>query len=434
MKKDFSKVYVTLNKEEAIQEAKRCMSCPSPFCMKGCPITNDIPFFIKALKEDNLIKAFELINEKSILPNICSLICPHEKQCEGSCIRNKNNEPVKIGRIEHFISSEYLKNRKIEIPKKNNIKVAVIGSGPSSLAFSLYLARRGYEITIFEKEEFLGGVLTWGIPSYRLAKDIVKEYFDELKILGAKFEFNKELGKNIFSKDIVKEYSGVYLGNGSIIPNKLNVIGEDLEGIYQADEFLKETNLNEGSEFRKYGKDILVVGGGNVAMDAARNAIRIPLSESVHIIYRRSLEEMPCSKRELNEAISEGVHISQLATPLRFSKSEDDKIIVEAAIMELGEVDSSGRRSPVESNKPHITFKVDSVILALGFTNNPSPIKDSGIKLDERNRIIVNSNNETSIENVFAGGDSVHGSKTVVIAMKDGLNAAKYFNLKTKSK
>ena len=413
---------IVLSKEElelAKSESLRCLSCPKPQCKAACPIENEIPSFIKAFKSSNINEAYSILMEKTCFPDICSIVCPHEKQCMGHCIRNFKNEPVNIPLIERAISE--LHKEDFVKPTPNGHKFAAIGSGPASLAFALILAKKGHKVVVYEKEKYIGGVLKWGIPAFRLPSEKLQKHIEELKSLGVEFVLNYEVGPKHPLDELIKEYEGIFIGVGATISNKMRVEGEDFKGVYHCDEFLSKINLNEPNI--DFGKRILVVGGGNAAMDAARSAIRI--ADEVNIVYRRSEEEMPACKAELEDAKSEGVKFNILTNPVKFI-GEDKVSRVECAVMELGEPDESGRRRPVESNKPHIFYDVDSVVLALGFSNNFALANEAfKLETDKWGAIIVNENNETSIKNVYTGGDAVRGASTVVLAMKDGINAAK---------
>lgn len=404
-----------INEEEIVKEASKCFNCKIAKCQEFCPIHNNIPLFNKLVKEFKFNQAFDVIKNNTIFPDICSLICPHEKQCEGHCIRNKNNDGVKIGLIENYISSYKI----VESCNKNNFKVCTIGSGPASLAFALYLARKGYHVDIYEKENDIGGVLYWGIPHYRLNKSILNNYKNELINLGTNIYANKTINS---LDNIINKYDAIFIGVGTTAANKMKIKGENLIGVYNAYDFLKDTNLS--INHKNYGKNIIVVGGGNVAIDAARNAKR--LNSNVTIIYRRSENEMPANREEIKLAKEEGINFMCLRNPI--SILGDNKVEkIECAIMELGPLDSSNRPTPIESNKSHIFIDADSVIMAIGF-NFDNSFKE--INKNEKGYIKVDLNNLTNINNVYAGGDATTGSKTVVLAMKSGLNAAKHLDKK----
>ena len=425
-KTNFNIIYHGYTEQEAIDEANRCLHCPIPKCKESCPIKNNIPEFINEIKNKDYKKAYSFIQEKSILSDICGTICPHEDQCEGHCVRGLRGESVNIGALERFVSEWANKNIKEVNPIKNKYKVACIGSGPASITFALYLARKGYNVTIYEKESYVGGVLSWGIPSYRLGKEILDNYISRLKVLGVNFVFNYKVGSSHPLEEIIKNYDATFIGTGALNSNKMHIPGEDLKGVYPADEFLSKINLSNDKSSNNYGSKILVVGGGNVAMDASRDAIRLKQVSRVDIVYRRSENEMPACTEELNMAKEEGVIFNTLTNPVKFIGENGVLKKVECAIMELGEPDSSGRRRPIESTKPHIFFDVDSAVLALGFSNDKEIGETTAnLNIDKYGCFIVDENNMTSLKNVYAGGDAVTGAKTVVLAMKAGLNAAK---------
>ena len=428
-KKNYLPFIARYSEEEVKEEASRCLNCPKPSCMEGCPINNQIPRFMQSVKEGNYQEAYEIIKERSCLSAICGSICPHENQCEGHCIRNKIDEPLSIGAVERFVSEWAINNGLLKATSvsSNNKKVACIGSGPASIACAMKLAEAGFEVVIYEDKEYVGGVLEWGIPSYRLPHEDVQAYINRLLELGVTIHTNTNILENNSFNEMRNEYDAIFIGTGSPISNRMNVEGEDLEGIYDAYTFLKEINLQTvDDEGRKYlpecGKNVVVCGGGNVAMDAARNAVRLPQVETVTILYRRSEEEMPACKEELELAKEEGITFMTLQTPVEFHGENGKVTEAECAIMELGEPDESGRRSPVESDKPHAIVKCDTVVKALGFSNDPNLFSE--LDKNDRGSIIVDDNLQTSLENVYAGGDVVTGAKTVVAAMKAGMLAA----------
>ena len=419
----------SLTEEEIIKEANRCLSCLNPQCVKGCPLPNKIPDFIKQVKQGDFDSAYKILKEETILPEICGTICPHEKQCQGKCILGIKGTPVKIGAIEAFTAkkiresqSEYKQNI-----TSNKYNIACIGSGPASLALALLLSENGYNITIYEKEEYFGGVLKWGIPSYRLNPKILEDKIELLRKRGVRFINKCEI--NDLSK-LKKEYDAIFIGIGATIPNRSKLEGEDLRGVYFADDFLKSVNLapldKQGNRsFEACGRNVVVVGGGNVAMDVARDAIRLKQVESVTILYRRSENEMPACKQEIDEAKAEGIRLLTLTNPVRYLGKDGILEQVECAIMELGQPDASGRRRPIESDKEHVFIKADTAILALGFNNDKTMSEQNIIEADKWGCFIVDEKRMTSSEGVYAGGDAVNGADTVVKAMKDGIIAAK---------
>lgn len=415
----FDKQSLSYTKEQAITEASRCLNCKNPPCAKACPVGNHIPAFIKEIKNNNIEGAYQILLDRTALPEICGVVCNHQKQCQGSCARGIKGEPVTIGALEEYVA-KYIRENNFEeiIYTPNNRNVAIVGSGPAGMAAAYYLSKTGYKVTIYEKENFLGGVLTWGIPSFRLNKEIVNDFFNKLKKLNVSFKTNYELGKDISIEELSDNNDYVIIATGATLPNKMNIDGEDLPYIVQANSFLTELskmNKEEINTCDKYGKHVLVIGGGNVAIDSARSAIRLPGVEKVSIVYRRTKNEMPVSIEELEQAVQEGVEITELTSPTKFHT--DNKI--ECALMKLGEMDKSGRRSPIDANAEHIYLEADTVIMAVGFRNKPMFNNDSNkLKVDDKNRIIVNENCVTSLENVYAIGDSVSGPDTVVNAVK----------------
>ncbi|MBP5342564.1 NAD(P)-dependent oxidoreductase [bacterium] len=425
---DFKLLNKNLSEKDVLIEAQACLNCPKPSCVLGCPIQNNIPAFIKEVKMGNFLNAYKIISEKSLLPQICGALCPHEKQCQGHCIKMKLGKPVSIGKIERFVGEWAVENgldRNIA-KVKNNKDVLVVGSGPAGISFSYHMLKNGYSVTVVEKENYLGGVLKTGIPSFRFDNESLDKIIDSLKYLGCEFKLNTVFGKDITFDEALEKYSYVFLATGVKNPNKMNVPGLDLKGIVYADEFLKHINLSRCDEnYHKnisgYGEHIIVVGGGNVAMDAARCATRLKDTKDVTIVYRRTENEMPACKAELDETKAENINFMPLTNPVRFIG--DSKIdMVECAKMVLSDPDESGRRRPIESNDAHIYLKADTVVLALGYSNE---IIFDGLDVDKWKGIIVDENNMTSIDRVYAGGDNVTGALTIVSAMKAGYNAAK---------
>ena len=417
-------------KEEAMEEASRCLGCKVPKCKEeGCPIHNNIPGFIAAVKEGDFAKAYEQICEKSNLSEICGTVCPHEDQCEGSCIRGIKSEPLAIGSLERFVS-QWAREQgltKIKVKEATGKKVACVGAGPATLACAQVLASEGHKVVVYEEKEYIGGVLAWGIPSYRLGRDVIEDKIRVLKDAGVEFRFGERISD---VSVLAKEYDAVFLGVGATVPTKMGIPGEDLDGVYLAPEFLSKINLAPVEEdgrrhFDACGKRILVVGGGNVAMDAARDAVRLAQAEKVYIVYRRTEAEMPACTEELEHAKEEGVEFMTLRNPVEF-KGENGRLTqAVCAIMELGEPDASGRRRPIET-EGRITLDVDAAVLALGFNNDKEISQNTeGLEADKWGCFIIDENGRTSIPNVYAGGDAVTGAATVVKAMQAGINAAK---------
>lgn len=431
--RNFKEVALGYDEETAIEEAKRCLNCKQRPCVTGCPVNIVIPEFIKYVAEGKFEKAYQVISASSALPAVCGRVCPQERQCESKCVRGIKGEPVAIGRLERFVA-DYHNNQadgKVNIPEKNGKKVAVIGSGPSSLTCAGDCAKMGYDVTVFEALHIAGGVLVYGIPEFRLPKDIVKTEVDNLKALGVDFKTNVIIGRSIGIDDILKEYDAVFIGSGAGLPRFMGIEGENLKGVYSANEFLTRINLmkayKEDSRTPiQHAKAVAVVGGGNVAMDAARCAIRLG-AEKVYIIYRRSIEELPARAEEVEHAMEEQIEFKTLTNPTKIIGNENNNVCaIECVSMELGEPDESGRRRPVVIKGSEHLIDVDCVIMALGTSPNPL-IKSTtkGLEVDRRGCIVADEMGRTSLSGVFAGGDSVTGAATVIKAMGAGKNAAK---------
>lgn len=428
---NFNEVALGYSEEEALLEADRCLQCPKPRCIEGCPVGIDIPTFISLIKEKRYREAYKKIKEKDSLPAITGRVCPQENQCEKTCVLARIGEPIAIGRLERFVADYCVEDtQKIEKEPPNGKRVAVVGSGPAGLTVSADLAKLGYSVTLFEALHLPGGVLTYGIPDFRLPKDIIRREFEYVKALGVEFVPNVVVGKTIFLDELLKDYKAVFIGSGAGAPVFLNVPGENLLGIFTANEFLSRINLMRAHLFPEYdtplkvGKKVLVVGGGNVAMDSARVSRR--LGAEVTILYRRSKEELPARLEEIKRAEEEGVNFIFLATPIAFTGSNGWVDTVECQEMELGEPDESGRRSPIPKKGSTFTLKVDTVIIAIG--NRPNPIiskTTQGLEIGRHGEIIVDPvTGKTSKVGVFAGGDIVSGSATVIEAMGAGRRSA----------
>lgn len=431
--RNFKEVALGYDEETAIEEAKRCLNCKHRPCVTGCPVNIVIPEFIKYVAEGEFEKAYQVISASSALPAVCGRVCPQERQCESKCVRGIKGEPVAIGRLERFVA-DYHNNHadgKVNIPEKNCKKVAVIGSGPCSLTCAGDCAKMGYDVTVFEALHIAGGVLVYGIPEFRLPKDIVKTEVDGLKAIGVDFKTNVIIGRSIGIDDILKEYDAVFIGSGAGLPRFMGIEGENLKGVYSANEFLTRINLmkayKEDSRTPiQHAKAVAVVGGGNVAMDAARCAIRLG-AEKVYIIYRRSIEELPARAEEVEHAMEEQIEFKTLTNPTKIIGNENNNVCaIECVSMELGEPDESGRRRPVVIKGSEHLIDVDCVIMALGTSPNPL-IKSTtkGLEVDRRGCIVADEMGRTSLSGVFAGGDSVTGAATVIKAMGAGKNAAK---------
>ena len=430
---NFSEVALGLSLEDAVFEASRCLDCKDPRCVPACPVTIDIPMFIKQIKNKEIDQANCTINLSNILPSICGRVCPQEKQCEGACILGIKGEPVSIGALERFVGDYALENKICitEEIKENNKKVAIVGSGPAGLACSVSLRRMGYAVDIYEALHEFGGVLKYGIPEFRLPKNLVDEEINKARKIGVKFYKNIIIGKSITIDQLLKEegYSAVFLGSGAGLPSSLGIPGENMTGIYFANEFLTRVNLMKANTFPetptpvRIGQNVAVVGGGNVAMDAARTAKRLGAS-NVFIIYRRDMDALPARLEEVHHAIEEGIEFMLLYNPVEFKGKDYQVNRVKCEIMELGEEDSSGRRRPIPTGK-YKTIKIDSCIISIGQSPNPIIKKATPeLVVDKYGRIVVD-NHQTSIDGVFAGGDVVSGAATVILAMGAGKEAAK---------
>ncbi|MFY9177860.1 MAG: NADPH-dependent glutamate synthase [Caldicoprobacterales bacterium] len=434
-KHNFNEVSFGYNLVEAIQEAKRCIQCKKPRCIDGCPVNIDIPKFIAHVSEGDIDKANEAIKETNNLPAICGRVCPQEEQCEARCILGIKGEPVAIGRLERF-AADYTMDKTIQESiqiEKNGITIAVVGSGPSGLAAAADLAKLGYEVHIFEAFHEPGGVLIYGIPEFRLPKKLVKKEIEGLKKLGVKIYTNIIIGKTITIDELLeKGYKAVFIGSGAGLPKFMNIPGENLNGVYSANEYLTRINLMKAYDFPnshtpiKKGKRVAVVGGGNVAMDAARSALRLG-AEEVRIVYRRSEEEMPARLEEVHHAKEEGIIFDVLTNPVEIIGQDGWVKSLKCVRMELGEPDSSGRRTPIAIPNSDFTIDVDIVIMAIGTSPNPLIISTTeGLKTHSWGGIIVDEETgATSKDRVYAGGDAVTGAATVILAMGAGKKAAK---------
>ncbi|MDK2805542.1 MAG: glutamate synthase small chain [Thermoanaerobacterium sp.] len=433
--KNFKEVALGYEENMAVEEAERCIQCKNQPCVEGCPVHVKIPEFIKLVANRDFEGAYQKIKETNNLPAVCGRVCPQENQCESVCTRGKKGEPVAIGRLERFAADWHMMNKedKVEAPKKNGRKVAVIGSGPAGLSCAGDLAKMGYDTTIFEAFHTPGGVLMYGIPEFRLPKEIVQKEIDSLKKLGVKIETNMVIGKILTIDDLFEMgYEAVFIGTGAGLPKFMGIPGENLNGVYSANEFLTRINLMKAYDFPnnptpvKVGKKVAVVGGGNVAMDAARSAKRMGADE-VYIVYRRSEEEMPARLEEIHHAKEEGIIFKLLTNPVRVIGDESGNVKgIECVNMVLGEPDQSGRRRPIEEKGSEHVIEVDTVIIAIGQSPNPLITSTTeGLEKQKWGGIIVNEDTlETSRKGVFAGGDAVTGAATVILAMGAGKKAA----------
>ena len=430
--KNFEEVALGYTEAQAIDEAERCLNCKNHPCMEGCPVQIDIPEFIQKIVEKDFEGAYQVINRSSSLPAVCGRVCPQERQCESKCVRGIKGEAVGIGRLERFVADWHNQNVTAapEKPQSNGHKCAVIGCGPSGLACASDLAKKGYEVTIYEALHTPGGVLAYGIPEFRLPKAIVQKEVDGLKALGVKIETNVVIGKSITVDELFDDfgYESVFIGSGAGLPRFMNIPGENLNGVYSANEFLTRINLmkafKEGSSTPiERPKKAVIVGGGNVAMDAARSAKR--LGADVTIVYRRSMEELPARKEEVEHAIEEGIVFKLLNNPIEVVGEEGRVKAVRCQEMELSEPDESGRRSPVPVEGKINEIEADCFIVSIGTSPNPL-IKNTTEGLDTNNRgcLVASEDGATSREGVFAGGDAVTGAATVILAMGAGKKAA----------
>ena len=443
--KNFSEVALGYTEEQAVDEAKRCLNCKNKPCVGGCPVHIDIPSFIKEMAEGRFEEAYSVISKSSSLPAVCGRVCPQETQCEQRCVRGLKGEPVGIGRLERFAADYHNKNsgEKPKRPEPNGHKVAIIGSGPSGLTCAGDLAKKGYDVTVFEALHLAGGVLEYGIPEFRLPKAIVQKEIDTLRDLGVKIETNMVVGKVITIDELMDEqgFEAVFIGSGAGLPRFMNIPGENLKGVYSANEFLTRVNLMKaylpGSATPiQHAKRVAVVGGGNVAMDAARCAKRLG-AEAVYIVYRRSLEELPARKEEVEHAMQEGIIFKLLNNPVEILGDESGFVKGMTCVeMELGEPDESGRRRPVPRKGSEFTMELDCVIMAIGTSPNPL-IKSTtqGLETKRWGGIVADeSTGLTSREGVYAGGDAVTGAATVILAMGAGKASASAIDEYIKSK
>lgn len=438
---NFDEVALGYNGEMAMQEASRCLQCKSPKCVTGCPVEVPIKDFIKELTEGNLSRAYDIIHSTNSLPAVCGRVCPQEHQCEGKCILNAKGVPIAIGRLERFVADSHLANTAAapleemgacDLPKDAK-KVACIGSGPSSLTCAGYCAAAGLKVDVFEALHEAGGVLIYGIPSFRLPKTVVAAEIQGLREMGVDFRLNHVGGRTVEIAELLKDYDAVFIGVGAGLPIFLGVPGENLVGVFSANEYLTRVNLGRSYNFPEQdtpsfpGKHVTVFGAGNVAMDAARTALRMG-AESVHIVYRRTRDEMPARKEEIEHAEEEGVQFAMLSAPTRFNGNDKLELVsVTLQKMELGEPDASGRRRPVPIEGQVYDLQTDLAIVALGTRSNPILLEATpDLKLNKWGYIEANEDTgETSIPNVFAGGDIVTGAATVILAMGAGRKAGR---------
>lgn len=433
---NFEEVCLGYNADEAVAEAQRCLNCKNAHCVQGCPVSINIPGFVEKVKEGDFAAAYQVISESSALPAVCGRVCPQESQCEGKCIRGIKDEAVSIGKLERFVADWARENniRPVGAAEKKGKKVAVIGSGPAGLTCAGDLAKMGYDVTIFEALHEAGGVLVYGIPEFRLPKEnVVKKEIENVLSLGVKIETNVIVGKSVTIDELLNEegYSAVFIGSGAGLPKFMGIPGENANGVFSANEYLTRSNLMKAFQADSAtpimeSKKVAVVGGGNVAMDAARTALR--LGAEVHIVYRRSEEELPARVEEVHHAKQEGIIFDLLTNPVEILEDEKGWVKgMKCVRMELGEPDASGRRRPVEIPGSEFTLELDTVIMALG--TSPNPLISStteGLETNKRKCIVASEENgQTSKAAVFAGGDAVTGAATVILAMGAGKAGAK---------
>ena len=442
--KNFDEVALGYTYDMAVNEARRCLNCPKKPCQSACPVQIDIPAFIERVANEDMDGAFEILSKSTSLPAVCGRVCPQENQCEGKCVRGIKGEAVGIGRLERFVADYHREHctDTPEMPEQNGHKVAVIGAGPSGLTVAGDLAKMGYKVTIYEALHLAGGVLVYGIPEFRLPKAIVQKEIDNLKAIGVDVETNMVIGKVLTIDELFEMGNeAVYVGSGAGLPRFMNIPGESLKGVYSANEFLTRINLmkayKEGSKTPiQHAKKVAVVGGGNVAMDAARSAKRLG-AEEVYIVYRRGMEELPARKEEVEHAEEEGIIFKTLHNPVEILGDEDGLVSgMKCVEMELGEPDESGRRRPIVKEGSEFVLDVDSVIMSIGTSPNPL-IRSTTPGMDANNRgclITKDEKGETTREGVYAGGDAVTGAATVILAMGAGKEAAKAIDEYIKSK
>ena len=434
--KNFEEVCYGYNKEEAMEEASRCINCKNAKCVEGCPVAINIPGFIHEVKEGNFEEAYKIIGKSSALPAVCGRVCPQESQCEGKCIRGIKGEPVSIGKLERFVADYALENdiKPEKADSTNGHKVAVIGSGPAGLTCAGDLAKLGYEVTVFEALHELGGVLVYGIPEFRLPKQkVVAKEIDKVKELGVKFETNVVIGKSTTIDQLIEDegFEAVFIGSGAGLPKFMGIPGENANGVFSANEYLTRNNLMKAFDSSydtpiAAGTKVAVIGGGNVAMDAARTALR--LGADVHIVYRRSEEELPARVEEVHHAKEEGVIFDLLTNPTEILVDDNGYVRgMKCVKMELGEPDASGRRRPVVVEGSEFEMELDTVIMSLG--TSPNPLISStteGLEVNKWKCIVADEENgKTTKEGVYAGGDAVTGAATVILAMGAGKAGAK---------
>ena len=441
---NFEEVALGYTYEMAVEEAKRCLNCPKKPCRSARPVAIDIPAFIERVANEDMEGAFEVLSASSALPAVCGRVCPQENQCEGKCVRGIKGESVGIGRLERFVADYHREHATAtpKVPEQNGHKVAIIGAGPSGLTAAGDLAKLGYKVTVYEALHVAGGVLSYGIPQFRLPKEIVQKEIDNLKAIGVDIETNMVIGKVLTIDELFEMGNeAVYIASGAGLPRFMNIPGESLNGVYSANEFLTRINLmkayKEGSKTPiKHSKNVAVVGGGNVAMDAARSAKRLG-AENVYIVYRRSMNELPARKEEVEHAEEEGIIFKTLTNPVEVIGDENGNVCgMKCVEMELGEPDESGRRRPVVKEGSELTLDIDTMIMSIGTSPNPL-IRSTTPGLDTNKHGCIITDGEdglTTREGVYAGGDAVTGAATVILAMGAGKSAAKAIDEYIKNK
>ena len=428
--KNFEEVELGYNDEEAQEEASRCLNCPKPRCMEGCPVKIEIPKFIKAIKDGNLKEAYEIITESSSLPAVCGRVCPQEKQCEKMCVKGLKGDAISIGSLERYVADVAMKNdyASTKAKTKNGKKVAIVGAGPAGLTCAGDLAKNGFSVTIYEVLHKAGGVLTYGIPEFRLPKSIVEKEVDSLRKLGVDIKTDVPVGNAITIPELQEKYDAVFIGSGAGLPKFMGIDGESANGVFSANEILTRINLmgaykDSAKTPIKKAKKAYIIGGGNVAMDAVRCLKRLGIE--THLMYRRSEEELPARKMEVEHAKEEGIIFDLLTNPTKILTDENNNVVgMEVVNMILGEAGEDGRKSVTEDPKSIHTVECDMVVMALGTSPNHEALKNSNIVLTDKGLISV-ENSKTSLDNVYAGGDAVTGAATVILAMEAGKNAAR---------
>ena len=442
--KNFDEVALGYTYEMAINEARRCLNCPKKPCVSACPVQIDIPAFIACVANEDLEGAYKVLTASSALPAVCGRVCPQENQCEGKCVRGVKGEAVGIGRLERFVADWHREhsNETPTVPEQNGHKVAIVGAGPSGLTAAGDLAKAGYKVTVFEALHLAGGVLVYGIPEFRLPKAIVQKEIECLKAMGVDIECNMVIGKVLTIDELFEMgYEAVYVASGAGLPRFMNIPGESLKGVYSANEYLTRINLmkayKEGSKTPiKKSQKVAVVGGGNVAMDAARSAKRLGADE-VYIVYRRGMEELPARKEEVEHAEEEGIIFKTLTNPIEVLGDENGMVCgMKCVEMELGEPDASGRRRPIVKEGSEFVLDIDTMIMSIGTSPNPLIRSTTpGLETNRHGCIVTNGDDGlTSREGVYAGGDAVTGAATVILAMGAGKNAAKAIDAYIKGK